>query len=158
MNLRRYNRILAQTSPSIIRSGSEDIRDKAWSCKAGFQRNLAMPNTSYIKIEDPRSQCKSSDHYKFVRSCSIQLFDIFNYKDTEQNCIISEYGSSKCMICEMIIIDTYFTSNLTKTNTRNYDDLTCKSTNVVYCLECNLCGLVYVGWNKMNLSTFISIK
>jgi len=97
MNLRRYNRILAQTSPSIIRSGSEDIRDKAWSCKAGFQRNLAMPNTSYIKIEDPRSQCKSSDHYKFVRSCSIQLFDIFNYKDTEQNCIISEYGSSKCM-------------------------------------------------------------
>jgi hypothetical protein len=47
-------------------------------------------NTSYIKIEEPRSQCKSSDHYKFVRSCSIQLFDIFDYKDTEQNCIVTQ--------------------------------------------------------------------
>ena len=55
----------------------------------------------------------------------------------------------------MLIPDRYFTINLTKKsyNTRSYDDLTCKSTSVVFGLECNLCGLVYVGQTKGGLST-----
>ena len=68
---------------------------------------------------------------------------LFNYLisliTTTLNCIISECGSLKCMTCKMLIIDAYFTSNLTKMsyNTRSYDDLTCRSTNVVYGLECH---------------------
>ena len=64
-------------------------------------------------------------------------------------------GSSKSMNCKMLITDMYFTSNLTKivlSKNRSYDDLICKSTNVVYDLECNLCGLVYVG-KKGGLNT-----
>ena len=35
--------------------------------------------------------------------------------------------------------------------TRSYDDLICKSSNVIYGLEHNLCGLVYVGEPKGKL-------
>jgi hypothetical protein len=71
-----------------------------------------------------------------------------DYNDTTQHYIISECGSSKSMTCKMLITDMYFTSNLTKqvlSKNRSYNDLICKSTNVVYDLECNVCGLVYVG-------------
>jgi hypothetical protein len=50
-------------------------------------------------------------------------------------------------------VDTHFTSTLTNKNyfTRTYGDLNCKSANVVYGLECNLCGLVYFGETKGKL-------
>jgi len=82
------------------------------------------------------------------------LLDIFDYGDTEHHCIISKGGSSKDMTCKMFITDTYFSSNLTNKsyNTKSYDQLNCKSTNVVYVLECNLCGLVYVGETKGGLN------
>ena len=35
----------------------------------------------------------------------------------------------------------------------SYDDLNCKSANIVYGLECNLCRLVYVGETKVNHTT-----
>lgn len=35
----------------------------------------------------------------------------------------------------------------------SYDDLNYKSANIVYGLECNLCGLVYVGETKVNHTT-----
>ena len=46
-----------------------------------------------------------------------------------------------------MITGSHFISNLINKNyfARSYDDLNCKSANVVYELECNLCGLVYVG-------------
>jgi hypothetical protein len=49
-----------------------------------------------------------------------------------------------------VITGSHFISNLTNKNyfARSYDDLNCKSANVVYELECNLCGLVYVGETK----------
>jgi hypothetical protein len=38
-------------------------------------------------------------------------------------------------------------------HTRSYDDLNCKSRDLVYGLECNICGLVYVGETKGELHT-----
>lgn len=67
-------------------------------------------------------QNNSSDHYKHVNPCSVQLLDIIDYNDTEQDCIISKYGSlikrryQKCMTSKMLITYRYFTSNLTKIN------------------------------------------
>ena len=59
-----------------------------------------------------------------------------------------------CKTCNILITETTFTSNLTKKtyNTRSFDDLNCKSENVAYGLECNLCGLVYVGETKGRLN------
>ena len=89
-----------------------------------------------------------------IRPCSVQLNDILNYNDNEQHCNISRCGVKNCKTCNILITDTTFSSNLTKKSyhTRSYDDLNCKSENVVYGLECNLCGLVYVGETKGRLN------
>ena len=57
-----------------------------------------------------------------------------------------------------MIKETQFTSGLTnKTyHTRSWDDLRCKSYNVVYGVECSLCGLIYVGETKGQLRNRMS--
>jgi len=88
-----------------------------------------------------------------VRPCSVQLHDIFDFNDTEQHRLISKCRTNNTKTCNILITDAHFTSNLTNKNyfTRSYDDLNCKSANVVYGLECNLCGLVYVCETKGKL-------
>jgi hypothetical protein len=88
-----------------------------------------------------------------MRPCSVQLHDILDFNDTEQHCLIYKCRTTNCKTCNILITETNFTSNLTNKNyfTRSYDDLNCKSANVVYGLECNLCGLVYVGVTKGKL-------
>ena len=154
MNLRRSARILARTSPSIKRSDPGDTTDTVSSSQAGVQPNPVTTNTSYVQSEDPGFQYKNSDLYKVVRPCSVTLHDILDYDDTEQHCTISQCKTKNCKTCAILITDTYFTSDLTKKtfNTRSYDDLNCKSTNIVYGLECNLCGLIYVGETKGRLN------
>ena len=51
------------------------------------------------------------------------------------------------------ITDVNFTGNLTNKSyfARSSDDLNCKSANVVYGFEYDLCGLVYVGETKGKL-------
>ena len=86
--------------------------------------------------------------------CSVQLHDILDFNDTEQHCLISICRTKNCKTSNILITETHFTSNLTNTNyftRRSYDDLNCKSANVVYGLECILCGLVYVGETKGKL-------
>ena len=36
-------------------------------------------------------------------------------------------------------------------STHSFQDLSCKSDNVVYAIECTLCGLIYVGETKEEL-------
>ena len=81
--------------------------------------------------------------------------DILNFDDSKQHYLISQCHETKgCKTYEFFITDAQFTSNLTKNTyfTRSYDDLNCKSVNVVYGLECNLSGLVYVGETKGRLN------
>ena len=53
------------------------------------------------------------------------------------------------------ISDNSFSSNLTKrsfsTQLQSFENLSCKSYNVVYAIECALCGLIYVGETKGEL-------
>ena len=88
-----------------------------------------------------------------MRPCFFLLHDILDFNDTEQHCLISKCRTKNCQTCTILITDTHFTSNLINENyfTRNYDDLNCKSANVVYGLECSLCGLVYGGETKGKL-------
>ena len=53
----------------------------------------------------------------------------------------------------ILITDNSFSSNLTKRSysTHSFEDLSCKSENVVYAIECTLCGLIYVGETKGEL-------
>jgi hypothetical protein len=108
-------------------------------------------NNSFIRNSDRHSNDKISNLR--MRPCSVQLHDILDFNDTEQHCLISICRTTNCKICNILITDSNFTSNLTNKNnfTRSYDDLNCKSAYVVYGLDCNLCGSVYVGETKGRL-------
>ena len=85
-----------------------------------------------------------------MRLCSVQLHDILDFNESEQQFFISKSGTKNHNI---LITDVHFTGNLTKQScfARSSDDLNCISANVVYGLEYDLCGLVYVGETKGKL-------
>ena len=148
---RRSQRILARTSPSIKRSDPDDTTDTVSSVLAGVH---IKPNTtinSDIHQSDHLAPATNNDIP--LRTCSVQLKDIFDFDNAEQFCNISKCTAKKCKTCDILIIDPQFTSNLTNKSyyTRSFDDLNCKSSNIVYGLECNLCGLVYIGETKGEL-------
>jgi len=87
------------------------------------------------------------------------LFVIWKHRAYDKIGLIYQFTIAKCIsknckTCKILITDKEFTSSLTnKTySTRSFDDLTCKSSNVVYGLECSLCGLLYVGEIKGQLN------
>jgi hypothetical protein len=75
-----------------------------------------------------------------------------DYHDTEPlACIISEWISTICITCYFSMIpDAYFASNLTN---MFITPEAMMIWYVVYGVECNLCGLVFVGETKWGLNT-----
>ena len=73
-------------------------------------------------------------------------------------CSISKCTNKKCKTCDILITRNYFKSNLTNQvlYTKTGENLTCKSSNVVYGIECTLCGLIYVGETKGSLNKRMS--
>jgi hypothetical protein len=53
----------------------------------------------------------------------------------------------------MLITSPEFTSNLTGETyyTKSFDPLDCSTKNVIYDIECTLCGLLYVGETRQTL-------
>ena len=140
MNKRKTHEMLARASPSFNkRPNPDDVMYTRSSEQSGVQSTSHLTNTSYAQSDDHRFQYKNSDLSNNIRPCSVQLNDILNYNDNEQHCNISRCGVKNCKTCNILITDTTFSSNLTKKSyrTRSYDDLSCKSENVVYGLECN---------------------
>jgi hypothetical protein len=66
------------------------------------------------------------------------------------NDLIKTDKNNTCKTCVMLITSPEFTSNLTgKTYyTKSFDPLDCSTKNVIYGIECTLCGLLYVGENS----------
>ena len=62
-------------------------------------------------------------------------------------------NDKNCKTCNILITDNSFSSNLTKRSfsTHSFENLSCKYYNVVYAIECALCGLIYVGETKGEL-------
>ena len=60
--------------------------------------------------------------------------------------------------CNMLITSPEFTSNLTgKTYyTKSLDSLDCSTKNVIYGIECTLCGILYVGETRQELGSRMS--
>jgi hypothetical protein len=65
----------------------------------------------------------------------------------------------KCKSCDILITRNYFKSNSTNQvlYTKTGEILTCKSSNVVYGIECILCGHIYVGETKGSLNKRMSV-
>ena len=106
---------------------------------------------TYLQSDDKSLWYRDGDVYK-------QIKNILEFDVSEPNCSITSCNSKNCKTCKILIKETQFTSGLTnKTyHTRSLDDLSCKSSNVVYGVECSLCGLIYVGETKGQLRNRIS--
>ena len=74
------------------------------------------------------------------------------------DCTIAQCGSTNCKTCKILITDNSFSSNFTKRSftTHSFDNLSCKSTNLVYGIECGLCGLMYIGETKGQLRSRVN--
>ena len=141
-----------QTSLSIKRSERDGTMDTVSSGTTGVPSSHDPTNSSVIRNSDHHTNDKISNLR--MRPCSVQLHDILDFSDTEKHYLISKYRTkSGSKTCNILITDAHFTRDLTNKHyfTRIYDDLNWKSANVVYGLECNLCGLVYVGETKGKL-------
>jgi hypothetical protein len=59
----------------------------------------------------------------------------------------------------MLITSPEFTSNLTgKTYyTRSFEPLDCSTKNVIYGIECTLCGLLYVGTKNRTVCMMVNL-
>jgi hypothetical protein len=65
-------------------------------------------------------------------------------------CSISKFASKNCKRFDIIITRNYLKSNLTNEDfyTKTGENLTCKTSNVVYGIEYAMSGLICVGGNK----------
>ena len=145
---------LARTSPSIKRSEPDSRSDTLLSCKtvvspdvnlstltSGIDSAPTIPTKStqsHVQSADHLFQFKNSHYFKIIKPCSITLHDIFDYNDDEPHCTTSKCGIKNFKTCNILIKDSYF-------HTKSHDDLSRKSTNLIYGLECDLCGFVFVG-------------
>ena len=71
----------------------------------------------------------------------------------DEHYLISKCGSRNCKTCNLLLTESTFTSELTRKSyhTHTHENLNCQSSNVVYGIECTLCGLIYVGETKGQL-------
>ena len=113
----------------------------------------------YLQSDDKSLWYRDGDVYKQIKNCSVKLRNILEFNDSEPHCSITSCNTKTiCKTCKILIKETQLTSGLTnKTyHTRSYEDLNCKSSNVVYGVECSLCGLIYVDETKGQLRNKMS--
>ena len=121
------------------------------------------PDLSYVQPEG-NYYFKTSDSYQILKSCSINISDCLKSQGTCDSspcittCKIKTDKNNTCKTCVMLITSPEFTSNLTgKTYyTKLFDPLDCSTKNVIYGIECTLCGLLYVGETRQTLRSRMS--
>ena len=153
--------ILAGTSPSIKRCHSvESIRGTGSNRMVGAPRIVLrdIKNMTNIVSDDHQFWYKDANNFIRMKNCQISLQNIYDDSFTDPMCSISKCSAKNCKTCGVLITRNSFTSNLTKQQfyTKTGENLTCKSSNVVYGIECNLCGLIYVGETKGSLNKRMS--
>ena len=81
--------------------------------------------------------------WRLLISLKDHTFDLTDYQ-------VSKCGTKICKTCNILITDNYICINFTKGSfsTHNFENLSCRSYSLVYAIECNLCGLTYVGEKK----------
>ena len=69
--------------------------------------------------------------------------------DSTNRYMIKPCGARSCLTCEILVTDKYYTANVTNRKyeviNHSEDDLTCKSSNLIYLLTCLRCRIQYVG-------------
>ena len=89
-----------------------------------------------------------------IKPCQVKVVDILkDHTFDPTDCQVSKCGTKNCKTCYILITDNFFSSNFTKRSfsTHSFENLSCRSYNLVYAIECTLCGLIYVGETKGQL-------
>ena len=148
-SIKRPQNILDGTSPSIKRRHPVTAKDTVVNSNLGVQTNISYDNlhSQFIQSSDPNHWYQNCDLFTDLTPCSIPLSDIFKDMGDQSNCTVSPCNTSRCKTCKIIIPDNSFKSCLTNKeyHTHGFGNLNCKTSNVIYGIECTLCGLVYVG-------------
>lgn len=160
MSSRREFKV-AGTSPTIKRCQTVTSTDTDLTVNTGVPRVVLrdITNVTYIVSDDNELWYQNADNFVHIKPCKVKLVDIMrNYPFNPSDCEISKCGTRNCKTCSILITDSTFTSNLTNRsfNTNSFDNLSCSSSNLIYGIECSLCGIVYVGETKGQLNKRIS--
>ena len=155
--------ILAGTSPRIKRSCevSDALMNTGASSKIGVQPHIMLSDVtkhSYIQSDNQELWYNNSDKFINIKPCQVQLNDLFKSDPLISYSHISKCGNKRCKTCDILGTSSNFTSSLTNKSycTRAFDDINCKTCNVVYGITCSHCGLIYVGETKGQLNKRIS--
>ena len=96
--------------------------------------------------------------FQCIKQCQVNLKDIFQHYYDQSSCHISKCGNSRCKTSPILDTSGSFTSSLTINSycTPIFEDLNCKTFNLIYDIVCSLCGLIYVGDSQSHLNKCIS--
>ena len=145
------------TSSSIKRCHTGCSLDTRLLVSACVPRLMLMGvmNRIYVQSSNSALFYKDNDNtFQQLKECSVLLRGVLQFDTSRQNCSVSPRSTKNCKTCNILITDTFFTSNVT---CKSYqcaiaEDLDCKSRNVIYGTECTICGLEYVGETKGQLN------
>ena len=144
----KVNLKVAETSPTIKRSP-----DTGMSAEVGVPHVVLrdITNSSNIVRDDKTLWYKNVDRIIQLKPCQVNVVVILKdhtYDPTD--CKVSKCGTKNCKTCNILITDNSFSSNFTKHSfsTQSFENLSCRSYNLVYTIECTRCGLIYVGVTK----------
>ena len=122
--------------------------------------SLKLENISHLPYIKSSNNIYFNDgnNFKSIKNCKVQLQDILTSSISEGSFNITPCNSRNCKTCPILITDSKFESSFTNNdyNTHSFEDLNCKSSNLIYGIECNLCGLIYIGETKGQLSKRIN--
>ena len=140
---------------------SDALMNTGASSKIGVQPRIMLSDVtkhSYIQSDNHELWYNNSDKFINIKPCQVQLNDLFKNDPLISNCHISKCGNKRCKTCSILGTNSNFTSSLTNKSycTRAFDDINCKTCNVVYGITCSHCGLIYVGETKGQLNKRIS--
>ena len=155
-NSEKVVNILADTSPTIKRCRTTMPPDTSMSDMAGVPRLVLRDITklNYVFSDDNTLWYRNADRFIQIKPFEVNVLDVFKDPKFDPNdCKVSKCGSKNCKTCDILITDNSFSSNLTKQSfsTHSFEDMSCKSYNIVYAIECTLCGLIYVWETKGEL-------
>ena len=141
-----------RTSPGLPRSSFAARNSVAFDLRVPRNILRDTPDLTYVQPEG-NYYFNNSDTFHKLKPCCVDIFDCLKTPATSESTpIISSSKHKKgkrstCKTCNMLITTPDFTSNLTgKTYyTESFEPLDCSTDNVVYGIECTLCGLLFVG-------------
>ena len=142
------NSILAASFPRIKRPQMFTIKDTVVNRTSGVPRIILTDVLKQSYVQSPNCHLwYNVDSFTQVKPCTVSLSDMLDNNNNSSNCIISKCNNKRCKTCPILITYICFSSLLTRKYfyTKGYGDFNCKTSNVIYGIECSLGGLIYVG-------------